>query len=115
MISATSSFLAANALNQKKPILVLLLRNCPYAFATGAIAGSTVGYPDLKAGALCGAFTDSGGNVIQPIAIGASPTTLIVPAGATQLHSASTMTITAATPAIMWWRLPPASRPRKSP
>ena len=86
MISATSSFLAANALNQKKPILVLLLRNCPYAFATGAIAGSTVGYPDLKAGALCGAFTDSGGNVIQPIAIGASPTTLIVPAGATQLQ-----------------------------
>jgi hypothetical protein len=86
MISATPSFLTANAVNQKLPILVLLLRNCPYAFATGAIAGSTVAYPDLKAGALCGAFTDSGGNVIQPIAIGASPTSLIVPAGATQLQ-----------------------------
>jgi hypothetical protein len=86
MISATPTFLAANAVNSKQPILVLLLRNCAYAFSTGAIAGSTEAYPDLKAGALCGAFTDSGGNVIQPLAIGASPTTLIVPAGATQLQ-----------------------------
>lgn len=86
MISATPSFLAANAVNPKAPILVFLLRNCPYAFSTGAIAGSTVAYPDLKATALCGAFTDSAGNVIQPLAIGASPTTLIVPAGATQLQ-----------------------------
>lgn len=86
MISATPSFLTANAVNQKQPILALLLRNCPYAFATAAIAGSSAAYPDLKAGALCGAFTDSGGNVIQPLAIGASPTSLIVPAGATQLQ-----------------------------
>jgi hypothetical protein len=86
MISATASFLTANALNQKKPILVLLLRNCPYAFATGAIAGSTQAFPDLKTGALCGAFTDSAGHLIQPLAIGASPTALIVPVGATQLQ-----------------------------
>lgn len=86
MISATPSFVTANAINQKNPILVLLLRNCPYAFSTAAIAGSTQAYPDLKAGALCGAFTDSSGNVIQPLAIGASPTSLIVPAGATQLQ-----------------------------
>src|SRR5580692_9017954 len=86
MISATPSFLTANAINKKAPIGVLLLRNCPYAFSTGAIAGSTEAYPDLKAGALCGAFTDGSGNVIQPLAIGASPTTLIVPAGATQLQ-----------------------------
>lgn len=86
MISATPSFLTANAINQKKPILVLLLRNCAYAFATGAIAGSTQAFPDLKASALCGAFTDAGGNLIQALAIGASPTTLLVPAGATQLQ-----------------------------
>jgi hypothetical protein len=86
MISATAPFLAANAVNQKKPTLVLLLRNCKYAFSTAAIAGTPTAYPDLKAGALCGAFTDSGGNVIQPLAIGASPTTLIVPPGATQLQ-----------------------------
>ncbi|MGA2278657.1 MAG: Ig-like domain-containing protein, partial [Terracidiphilus sp.] len=35
---------------------------------------------------LCGAFTDNNGAVIQPIAIGASSRTFVVPAGATQLQ-----------------------------
>jgi len=87
MITPTSAFATANAVNQKAPILVALLRNCKYAFATGPISGNpTKVFPDLLQGALVGAFTDSAGNVIQPLALGASPITMIVPAGATQLQ-----------------------------
>ena len=42
--------------------------------------------PSLGVGGLIGAFTDNAGNVIQPIAIGATARTLPVPAGATQLQ-----------------------------
>ena len=42
--------------------------------------------PALGVGALMGAFTDSNGAVIEPIAIGASAKEFIVPAGATQLQ-----------------------------
>jgi hypothetical protein len=43
-------------------------------------------YPTLGLGGLCGAFTDKNGAVIEAIAIGASPKTFVVPAGATQLQ-----------------------------
>ncbi len=42
--------------------------------------------PTLGLGALVGAFTDNSGEVIEPIAIGASAKTYIVPVGATQLQ-----------------------------
>jgi RHS repeat-associated protein len=42
--------------------------------------------PTLGKGGLVGAFTDSAGAVVQPIAIGASAKTFIVPARATQLQ-----------------------------
>jgi hypothetical protein len=41
--------------------------------------------PTLGQGGLVGAFTDVNGNVIEPIAIGASAREYVVPAGATQL------------------------------
>jgi RHS repeat-associated protein len=44
------------------------------------------GPPTLGLAGLVGAFTDNSGNVIEPIAIGAAPTTFVVPAGATQLQ-----------------------------
>jgi RHS repeat-associated protein len=42
--------------------------------------------PDLGLMGLCGAFTDSNGSVIEPIAIGAAPRVFVVPAGATQFQ-----------------------------
>jgi RHS repeat-associated protein len=42
--------------------------------------------PTLGQSGLIGAFTDSNGAVIEPIAIGAAPRVLVVPAGATQLQ-----------------------------
>jgi len=42
--------------------------------------------PALGVGGLIGAFTDSNGSVIEPVAIGSAATTLIVPAGAVQLQ-----------------------------
>jgi YD repeat-containing protein len=42
--------------------------------------------PALGLGGLIGAFTDNNGAVIEPIAIGASPRSYVVPAGATQLQ-----------------------------
>jgi RHS repeat-associated protein len=42
--------------------------------------------PTLNLEALCGAFTDSSGNVIEPLAIGDGPKQFVVPSGATQLQ-----------------------------
>ena len=42
--------------------------------------------PTLGRGGLVGAFTDSSGTVIEPLAIGAAARTFVVPAGATQLQ-----------------------------
>jgi RHS repeat-associated protein len=51
------------------------------------MAGITLsGPPALGAVGLVGAFTDSTGKVIEPIAVGASASEFIVPAGATQLQ-----------------------------
>ncbi len=53
---------------------------------TPAAAVALLTPPSLGVGGLIGAFTDNAGNVIQPIAIGATARTLPVPAGATQLQ-----------------------------
>ena len=45
-----------------------------------------MGQPTLGLGGLVGAFTDNNGTVIEPIAIGATSKTFVVPAGATQLQ-----------------------------
>jgi YD repeat-containing protein len=45
-----------------------------------------VGEPALGLGGLMGAFTDNNGDVIEPIAIGASAKSFVVPAGVTQLQ-----------------------------
>jgi RHS repeat-associated protein len=42
--------------------------------------------PTIGLGALVGAFTDSSGDVVEPIAIGSAAKTFVVPAGATQLQ-----------------------------
>ncbi len=55
--------------------------------APGAITLIPSGIPPtLALEALCGAFTDSNGAVIEPLAIGAAPKVFVVPAGATQLQ-----------------------------
>jgi RHS repeat-associated protein len=54
---------------------------------SNSAAGITLaGEPALGLGGLIGAFTDNNGTVIEPIAIGASPGSYVVPAGATQLQ-----------------------------
>jgi len=57
------------------------------AGAPGAITLVPAGIsPTLNLEALCGAFTDSSGNVIEPLAIGDGPKAFVVPSGATQLQ-----------------------------
>ena len=53
---------------------------------TTAEAVTLVPQPTVGLGGLVGAFTDNNGAVIQPIALGASAKTFLVPAGATQLQ-----------------------------
>ncbi len=56
----------------------------PSANAEGSVTLQTG--VNLGLTGLCGAFTDSNGVVIEPIAIGAAPRVFAVPAGATQLQ-----------------------------
>jgi RHS repeat-associated protein len=69
----------------------LTSNNVPVSWAS-PIAANAEGSVTIQAGVnvgltgLCGAFTDSNGAVIEPIAIGASPRVFVVPSGATQLQ-----------------------------
>jgi RHS repeat-associated protein len=56
------------------------------AGSNSAASITLAGEPAIGLGGLMGAFTDNNGAVIEPIAIGASPRSYVVPAGATQLQ-----------------------------
>jgi RHS repeat-associated protein len=56
------------------------------AGSNSAASITLAGEPALGLGGLIGAFTDNIGAVIEPIAIGASPGSYVVPVGATQLQ-----------------------------
>ncbi|MGA9129688.1 MAG: chitobiase/beta-hexosaminidase C-terminal domain-containing protein, partial [Terracidiphilus sp.] len=56
----------------------------PAANTEGSVTLQTM--VNLGLSGLCGAFTDSNGAVIEPIAIGAAPRVFVVPVGATQLQ-----------------------------
>jgi RHS repeat-associated protein len=56
------------------------------AGSNSAASITLAGEPALGLGGLIGAFTDNNGAVIEPIAIGASPISYVVPVGATQLQ-----------------------------
>jgi hypothetical protein len=84
--SGTDTIVASASFNSELYISNSLSASWVAPVSNPGSSVSLIAPPALGQSGLCGAFTDSTGRVIEPVAIGNKPMSFVVPAGATQLQ-----------------------------